>query len=299
MEHTIPTGTPPAAPVSTGPVVAPRPGSDPEDHLVTGWEPHRPLGDGLVRRFVHAYASSFTGPVHHMGGRVVQRDDHVAWDLGRPGGLFTGAMLLRPPPPDAWPSVMAAVERDLDAEAAREATLFSPWPTPDLSGRGWRLVGHPPLLLRARGEPAPPPPAWLELRRVADADTLADWERVAVLGYPITGVEAAPGALVDDRLLADPAFHAWVAYADGSPVAIGTSYVVHGMNVFMLGVTLPSHRGRGAWDALARRRLAAFPGLPAAAIVSDLSRSPAQRLGFLPLQRWTVWSRPHAARGAP
>jgi hypothetical protein len=32
-------------------------GVDAPGHLADGWESHRPVGDGLVRRFVHACAS--------------------------------------------------------------------------------------------------------------------------------------------------------------------------------------------------------------------------------------------------
>ena len=170
--------------------------------------------------------------------------------------------------------------------------LFSPWPTPDLSYRGWRLSGHPPLLLRPSGSPDPTTPPWLEIREVSDAVSLADWERVAIDGYPLEGLaSAARGSLVDARVLTDPHLHAWVGYVDAQPIAIGTSYVVHGLHVPTLGVTLSEHRGRGAWHLLMRRRLATFRSLPAMSLFSDHSRPPAEGLGFLPLARWTVWLR--------
>lgn len=273
--------------------VRPGRGRDPDGHLTHGWEPHRPVADGLLRRFVFAYASSLAGPAAAMGGRVRQREAYVSFDCGRPsGGLYNGIVLLQPPRPDAWSEVVAAATDDLDPQGRGEVLLWSPWPTPDLSRAGFRLVGHPPALLRPGGEPEPPPPAWLRIAAVGDAATLADWEHVAVEGYPFEDCRPArPGVLVDDRVLADPGWHAWVGYAHDEPVAIGTSYVAHGLHVFALGVTLPDHRGRGAWQALARRRLAAFPRLPAMSLFSDHSRGPAERLGFLPLHRWTVWSR--------
>lgn len=281
----------PSARASDDGVVAPLPGNDPDGHLADGWEPHRPLADGLLRRFAYAYASSFTGVVQRLGGRVVRRDPYVVWDLGRPSGLFVGAMLLQPLPYEGWREVVASLEDDVDGWGTGQATLLSPFPTPDLSRSGWRLTGHPPLLVRSGGQPEPDASGWVELRPVRDAGTLADWERVAVRGFPFPEVPEAPGALVDDRVLADPCFHGWVAYVDDAAVAIGTSYVAHGLNVMTLGATLPSYRGRGLWDALARRRLAAFPSLPAAGLFSDHSRSPAERLGFRSFARWSVWSR--------
>jgi hypothetical protein len=279
--------------VGRGARVRPAPGHDPEGHLTTGWEPHRPLADGLIRRFVFAYAASLAGPTAAMGGRVVQRTTHVAFDLGRPSdGFFTGIVLLQPLSSGGWEQTLVTAGHDLADGGDRSVLLWSPWPTPDLSVRGWQLVGHPPLLLRPTGGPAPPSPPWLRVTPVDTASTLADWEHVAVEGYPLDECRRArPGRLVDERLLDDPHWHGWVGYVDDTPVAIGTSYAVHGVNVFALGVTLPEHRGRGAWHALANRRLAAFPRLPAMSLFSDFSRRPAEGLGFLPLQRWTVWRR--------
>ena len=66
-------------------------------HLTTGWEPGVPVGDTVLRRFVHAWAESLAGPVAAMGGRVERRAGLVAVDLGRPAAYYNGATLLRPP----------------------------------------------------------------------------------------------------------------------------------------------------------------------------------------------------------
>jgi hypothetical protein len=277
------------------PAVHPVPGADEPGHLADGWEPHREVADGLVRRFVFAYASSMAGPVAALGGRVVRRDGFVVHDLGRPAGYYNGVTLLRPLPYAGWEDVLTELEPTIDRDGGGELLLWSAWPTPDLSSFGWQRVGYPPLLLLPRPELGPPPPSWLRVEPVEDARRLADWERVAVEGYPFTSSQPArPGTLVDDRLLHDPGFHAWVGYDGRAPVTIGTSYVAHGCHVFALGVTLPSHRGRGAWQAMAHRRLAAFPHLPALSLFSDMSRPPAEAIGFLPLSRWTVWVLPRS-----
>lgn len=92
---------------------------------------------------------------------------------------------------------------------------------------------------------------------------------------------------VDERPLADPAFRARVGYADGEAAPIGTANPTLGITDFALGVMLPSHRSRGAREALARR-LAAASSAPAMGIFSDLSRRPVERFGFVPFERWTV-----------
>jgi hypothetical protein len=63
---------------------------------------------------------------------------------------------------------------------------------------------------------------------------------------------------------------------------------------FSLGVTLPEARRRGYWAAMAGVRLADEPDLPAVGVFSDMSRSPAEALGFLPVTRFTLWHRPRA-----
>jgi hypothetical protein len=56
-------------------------------------------------------------------------------------------------------------------------------------------------------------------------------------------------------------------------------------------VVLPEARRRGYWQALLRARLADLEGLPSAALFSDMSRSGAERNGFLPVTRFTLWRR--------
>jgi hypothetical protein len=73
---------------------------------------------------------------------------------------------------------------------------------------------------------------------------------------------------------------------------VGGVCVAHGIAGFMLGVTMPHARHRGYWAAMARHRLRACPDLPAAGVFSDMSRPGAERLlGFLPITRFTLWTR--------
>lgn len=284
----------PPAPPRVGPV----PGQDPEGHLRHGHEPWVGPEDTFERRFVLAYADYLSAWAAAHGGRVVQRPGWAVHDHGRPSGMFAGASLLQPLPFEGWRNQLDGIEVDLVPGGRGEVTLWSAWPTPDLSRRGWRLEGHPPLLLRPPGPvPSPRPASWLEVVEVHDDRTLADWERVAVEGYPFTEcLPLRPGAFAAPALLDDPAFRAWVGYArtpqaSRRAVAAGSSYLSHGVGVLALGVTLPEARGRGAWHELARRRLEQLEHVPTASLFSDLSRRPAEGLGFLPLNRWTVWTR--------
>jgi hypothetical protein len=227
-----------------------------------------------------------------LGGRVERRTGLLAGDLGRPAAYYNGATLLRPPAPDGWGMVVDEVQELLVAgPGSGDVFVWSAWPTPDLRRRGWQLEGHPPLLYRPAGGPLPPA-GDLQVRRASDAAALADWERVAVEGYPLGDLAPwRPGVLFDTRVLASP-LRLWVGYADERPVGADASYVAHGLHILALGVVLPEARRRGYWQPLLRARLADLQGLPSASLFSDMSRAGAERNGFLPISRFTLWRRP-------
>ena len=267
-----------------------------EEHLTDGWEPDAPVGDTLLRRFLFNLAAFNEVPVVAADGRVLRRDDLAVADLGRPAALHNAATLLRPLRWDRADQTISEVEEFFDGHGHGEVYLWSAWPTPDLRRRGWVLEGHPPLLIRpAGGQPVPPVPLGLRVERVTGVGGLRDWERVAVDGFPYTELQPfRPGALLDERVLADQRLRLWVGYEGDQPVCIGTLFVAFGVASFSLGVTLPAARRRGYWAAMAGVRLLDQPDLPAVGVFSDLSRPSAEALGFLPVTRFTLW---HRARG--
>jgi len=266
------------------------------EHLTDGWEPGLPVADTLLRRFLFNLAAFHEVPAKAAGGRVVRRDEFAAADLGRPAAMHNAATLLRPLPFDNPGPTLDAVEAFFDAGRQGEVYLWSAWPTPDLRPRGWVLEGHPPLLVRPPGAQAvPPTPPGLRLERVGGTEALADWERVAVDGFPFRELQPyRPGGLLGERVLADERLRLWVGYEQDRPVCVGSLFVDAGVAAFSLGVTLPSARRRGYWAAMAGVRLAEAPGLPAVGIFSDMSRPGAETLGFLPITRFTLWHRPRA-----
>lgn len=262
--------------------------------LEDGWGVDTPVGDTLLHRYVLNLAAFHESVATAMGGRTLRRDDVVAADLGRPSGYYNSAVLLRPP--ERFEDVVADLESFYDGHGSGDVELWSPWPTPDLTGRGWELEGHPPLLVRPAGPaPAVRDPAGLRIEEVSDAAGVQDWERVAVEGFPLPDVHPwLPGAIADDRVLADPRYRLWAGYVEHRPVVIGSLFTDAGIGNLTLGATLPDARRRGYWAAMAHRRLATLPELPAAALFSDMSRPGAEALGFLPIVRFTLWRR---ARG--
>ncbi len=262
-------------------------------HLVTGWEPWLGLDDSLHRRFVHAYAASLWHPVARLGGTVVHDDGWVVHDLRRPAAFENGATLLRPPDHDGWGRLLDELEDLLDVPHGGRVWLWSPWPTPDLAHRGWELAGHPPVMLRPAGPlPADVRPSALTVRPVTTTAELAAWQAVVAVGYPLEGLATVPAPCwLGDEVLDDRTHRRWLAWDGDVAVAAGANQVAHGLNVLAMGATLPAARGRGAWTALARTRIDAAAGMASASLFSDHSRPLAQRLGYVPLLRWTLWTR--------
>lgn len=259
--------------------------------LTTGWESSTPTDDTLLRQFVHAWAGALAEPVDREGGSVIRTETHALGDLGRPASFFNSAVLLQPLPPGGWHVALDVVERTAFAGGTGQVYLWSPWPTPDLRARAWTLGGHPPVLFRPPGGPLPTPAPDLVIREVCDAEGLATWERVVVEGYPLRDLHPhRRGSLFGPAVLGGR-MRAWVGYVGRQPAAAAASCVVEGLHVLVVGVVLPRFRGRGYWRTLLRTRLAAYPELACVSLFSDLSRPGAQRHGFWPLARMTVWIR--------
>src|SRR3954451_2645568 len=188
--------------------------------LLAGWEPHAPVGDSLVRRFLHAFGEAGAVAAGAMGGTVLRTGDMILTDAGRPAGLSHRVMLLRPLGVVPVAETLAVID-EATAGGTGEVVIFSAWPTPDLRGSGWKLEGHPPLMLRVPGPGRPPLPPGLEITPVTDAAGLREFERVAIEGYPLDELrDAPPGSMLSERVLADPRQHLWVARAGGRPVAV-------------------------------------------------------------------------------
>ena len=261
-----------------------------DEALETGWFPGTPVHDTLLRQFVFNHADYVDAVAASVGARVERTDDVALADTGRPAALFNSATLLRPLPPDAFDRVVTRVERFFDGGRG-PAFLWSAWPTPDLAGRGWQLSGYPPLLVRHQGLPLPEV-APVPITTVTDTADLRTWERIVAEGFPFPdAVDALPGAIIGPDALGDDRLDLWLAYAGDRPVTAAALFRAHGLAQFAFGVTLPQARRTGHWGALVRHRLEVAGSLPSAAVFSDDSRPGAQRYGFLPVLRFTLWMR--------
>jgi hypothetical protein len=266
-----------------------------DPNLRAGWEPDTPVADTLLRRFLANWTASIEAHGLPAGGRVLRRDDVAAVDLGRPSFGGNVATLLAPLFPDGLDEVMAALDdfyRFSTGERRGTAFLFSPWPTPDLRPHGWTLLGHEPLMLRPAGGEPPPPPPGLRIEAVRDEPGLRAFEVAIVRSFGSSDPELQqPGAVFDPGVLTDDRIRLWVGWEDDRPAAAAAAFVAAGINDVTLVGTVPEARRRGYGAALTWRATVADPTLPALLLSTDDGRPVYERLGYLPLFRFPVWSR--------
>jgi hypothetical protein len=262
--------------------------SDPETPLESGYGPTAPGGDNLCNDFQQETAASYQELARARGDRHV-RNPGVATmtDSGTPLPFWNRAVIEQP--------IVDASETVAQLRAFYGGTtapylLDSAWPTPDLRGDGFHLMGHPPMMVRTTSEPPPPPPADLTIVEVHDAQTAEDAERTLVDGYPAPMFQPFAGV----RLFTPEAFgaagwHHFVGYADGGPVAAGSCYIgEHLLRVENIA-TLAGVRGRGFGFAITAATINADLSKPAVLVASDLGRPVYEKLGFVAIQRVTYW----------
>lgn len=257
--------------------------------LENGWLPDTPVEDTLLRRFVHNQGELNAVVARALGGRAGTSRDVFLADATSPVPYFNQAILARPLQGVDDPALDEA--ESFFAEGRSPATLLSIWPTPDLSARGWSLVGHPAFVARGPVPQDVPPRAGVEVRPVAGAGDLGVAERIIVDGYPMPEAAGSPPGAVLPAAVLDTGLVVRLGLCDGEPVAVGNSFVAHGLVNLCLGVTLPAGRRRGVWEALVRARVNDAPDLPAVAYTSGYSRPGFLRMGFLPVTRFTLWAR--------
>jgi GNAT superfamily N-acetyltransferase len=262
-----------------------------DEILEDGANANTPDGDNLVLDYVRAEAAAYRDIAQTNGGRTFTNDElglHLT-DLALPTPFGNTAHLTRPITAATRPLVVDALRDFYLGVAGGPALLFSSWPTPDLSADGFAPVGHPPLMLRLS---APTPPTDFDIRRVRDEGGLADFERTMIEAYPV--VEMQPwvrGSFLAPAIL-DTAWHLFVAYDDGRPVATAGAYVTDRLLIVELVSARPETRGRGVGAAITAAATAAASDRPAMLIASDLGQGVYRGLGYLSLLRQSLWILP-------
>jgi len=270
--------------------------ADPDEHLANGWERDLPSSDSLLRAYTDAFAGMIVDVGRAAGGRVLEDERFLAADAGTPSAYTNAAVLLGPLGESAT-GVVSRITSFFHEAPGGPWLLFSPVPTPDLRPLGLGAVGHPPLMLRPSGGTPREPPPELEIVRVADVETLQTFERTAIEAYPLPELaDVHAGTFMPHSLLDDDRFLFFLGLVEGRPIGTSMAHLGASMSHVEYVSASPNVRGRGYGEAMTWPATLADADAPSMLIASDLGRPTYERMGYLPLARFTVWAGARAKR---
>lgn len=257
------------------------------EHLTHGWEAETPANDSLLRSFIEGTAERGEYLAARTGGRALRHSGVAMADLDSPVMFENAAVLLAPCDLLDKATIVEAIADFYPPDAT--AVVLSAFPTWDLSGDGFVLMGHPPFMVRPAGANPPPPVEGLEIRAVDSAAEMQVFGRVIAEAYPMPGAERSAMARTDDY---DGPLRLFTAYLNGEPVATGGTWRSHGVNDVNFISAKSSTRRRGVGAAVTYASTVAWPDDPAVLIASDDGVGVYEKLGYLTLLRLTLWLRP-------
>lgn len=265
--------------------------ADPDERLANGWERDLPSDDTLLRAYVDAFTEMCAAVARASGGRVLEDDDLAAADTQSPVGYMNAGVVLAPLSESRASHVVERLTSFFDDGPGGPWMLFSATPTPDLRPYGLQPVGHPPVMLRPAGGDRRPPPPDLEIVEVADPDTLRILEQTAIDAFPMPELAGAgPGGIMPAPLLDDDSFRFFLGVVDGEPVGTSMAHVGASMSHVEYVTATQAVRGRGYGEAMTWPATFADPAAPSMLIASDLGRPTYERMGYLPMARFTLWT---------
>lgn len=268
--------------------------ADEDEYLDPGYDARTPDGDNLLLDFGRAERALWSSWGTSMGAHIGHDDELGAtWvDSGSPSVFGNPVLWSRPVD---GPAAEALVRQQSEAFAARGGgpyLLYSAFPTPDLRPYGLRPVGHPPFMVRVPGlaQVARVAPADLTVVRAATKQQLDDFERVLLEAYPVPDLLPwQHGSFLAPELLDHGAWHLFVGYSDGIPVATAASFVTGHVVDVTLVTCRPEFRGRGFGSAVTQVAADVDRDKTAALIASDDGQPVYRSLGFRALTRFTLW----------
>jgi len=187
--------------------------------------------------------------------------------------------------------LLDAIESFYDqTTAATSALLWSAWPTPDLSLRGWQLSDYPSMMVRLPRAEAQLAPTDLSIERVSNTASLLEFLDVVSRGFPFNDLAKSLTAW-DERVLKEQSLHLWLGRVGGRAVSTSATIVGGDINGVTLIATLPEARGRGIGAAMTERAGSVVPEFPATLLASDKPRQLYEKLGYVAVTRFTLWER--------
>jgi len=265
--------------------------ADDGDVLENGYRESTPAGDNLLLDYARGDAACFAAIATAAGGRVEHRPDlglSLA-DTGGPSPFNNTAHLTAPIGDEQTPAVADALRAFFSATPGGPFLVFSPWPIGDLSRHGLQLVGHPPLMFRSPTVPALPTNPNLRIELVETADALADFEQTVAEAYPVPELQPwRRGSFLQPSVL-ETRWRFFVGYEGDRSVATAGAWLSDTTTVVEVVSVRDECRGKGYGAAITAAATHAAPGQPAMLIASDLGRPIYDRLGYLPMLRFTLY----------
>jgi len=116
----------------------------------------------------------------------------------------------------------------------------------------------------------------------------SDWVADAYPLPELAGVDA--GTFTPPSLLDDARFQFFVGLVEGEPLGTSMAHVGHSMSHVEYVSTKEAARGRGYGEAMTWPATLADAAAPSMLIASDLGRPTYERMGYLPMARFTLWA---------
>jgi GNAT superfamily N-acetyltransferase len=246
-------------------------------------------GDNLFNDFIQGEAVSAVVLAEARGERTYRDPGRLAMADASSPMPFSNLVVIERPPRNHTEALIAEIRAFYADRPGGPCLLKSVFPLPDLTPLGCTLMGHPPVMMRTPA-PLPAPPADIEIVRVADERTSRDFEETLVLGFPVPQLQPfRAGCVLPRGSLDAEGWQHFVGYADGRPVAAGSSFTDRQLlRVENIAVTADA-RGRGFGAAITVATMGADTTVPATLVASDPGRPVYERLGFRALHRATYW----------
>ena len=259
------------------------------EHLPDGWDPGLPADDNLIKAFVLGYAELMEAMAGASGWPTVRTDRFVAVDAGTPFSFQNCVVPLRPFGTDEVDDVIGEAESFFRARDGGPFLLYGGFPVPDLSGRGWTLMGHPPLMFRPAGGSAPPLPEGLAITLVRTEADLEAFITTLVEAFPVPELAGLPLGGYRPAMVDVEGWNLWIGRIDDRPVATAAAWVHEGIVDVEWISARPETRGRGVGASVTWAATMADPSRPAMLIASDMGQPVYERMGYLRLTRFTLW----------
>lgn len=192
------------------------------------------------------------------------------------------------------PMPTSAIAELLDATPTVRRTIVEDafGASPPQLGGAVQALRMPVMTRSATAVPVVVPPN-VRVVAVAEADELAEAERVVVDGFPLPIYQPwTRGQALPPRVLGLPGWRVWLAYRDGRPAAAGYTYDDGvAVGVYWLA-TLPEHRLGGLARAIMTVSMAAHSNRIFTLVATDAGLALYQSLGFatVAMSAWYVRS---------